>query len=224
MDPALIEPSRLVFEIEIDPNRPVGGSAQPGVTDMRFVSLAADKQSVVLSFAQSGVGVARVTCKVNHTLEGVGSTGSPIIAISSQDGGGVTPTTTGLTRSYVPGVLLNDVVYENGTALTVDRADASAAATAQVLGVVSALDVPAVGQCTVAVTATDLPGFIGLTTGARYILASTPGGIVDESDTGNLNYPAYLTPGSGEALAPVGVAGSATSLAVNTGAGIVAVG
>jgi len=129
-----------------------------------------------------------------------------------------------LVRTFGVGVLVNDVVYQTGVAATVGRADASAVATGQVLGVVRALNSPAAGQCIVVPVGADLTGFVGLVIGARYILASTPGGIVAETDTGNPNYPAYLTPGSGEVLAPVGVAGATTSLAVNTGAGIVAVG
>lgn len=82
MDPALIDPSRLQFEVELDPNRSAGVPLNPGVTDMRFVSLAADKRSVTVDFAQSGIGLARVTCTVNHTIEGIGSTSSPIIGIS----------------------------------------------------------------------------------------------------------------------------------------------
>jgi len=129
-----------------------------------------------------------------------------------------------LVRDYVAGVVVRDVVYKNGVANEVDRADASAPATGDPEGVVRALDSPIVGQCLVATEGIDVPGFAGLVIGEDYILSTTPGGIVGVTDTGNGAYPAYLTPGSGEVLAPVGKAADATILRANATRGIQLVG
>jgi len=123
-----------------------------------------------------------------------------------------------LTRDYTGSVALRDVVYETGVADQVDRADASAAGTGRVLGVVSLMDTPGAGQCQV-VQAGDIAGYTGLTPGAHYILAAAPGALVP--DSGGANFP-DTTPGSGEVFSPVGIAKSTTELAVQPGAGIVA--
>lgn len=117
-------------------------------------------------------------------------------------------------RSYLPGVSARDVVYVTGTG-AVERADASAvASSATVIGMVEALDSPSVGKCLVRFNG-DLDGFAGLTPGEIYILSTNPGGIVGETDTGNVNYP-DTTPGSGHTLREVGVAVSSTILFVDT--------
>lgn len=116
-------------------------------------------------------------------------------------------------RPYTVGVVVRDVVYQKADG-TVDRADASAVSTGIPVGIVEAIDVPAVGQATVRFTG-DLTGFAGLTTGSIYILSTAPGGIVEETDTGNVNYP-DTTPNSGNVLVEVGIAGSATTLLVRT--------
>lgn len=216
VDPALVDPSRMVIEVEPDPGRPAGGSLLPGVEDARFVSLSPDKTQLTLAFSQTAVGNARVTVTVNHTLPAAGSNGDPIIQISSQVGGGGGSADTSLVRNFVVGVNVGDVVFEDATANQVDRADASAAATGLPLGVVRTLNDPGPGQCRVAVLE-DLGGFVGLTVGAQYILSTSPGGIVRVGDTGNANYPAFNTPGSGEVLAPIGIASTATSLSVRPG-------
>lgn len=124
-----------------------------------------------------------------------------------------------LVRDYTGVVAVSDVVYQDSTANRVARADAAAAATGTPMGIVQLVDVPAVGQCVVA-QGGDVGGFVGLTIGAPYVLASgAPGGI--ELASGGANFP-DTTPGSGEVLSPVGVAKSATELTVNVGAGIVA--
>jgi hypothetical protein len=115
-----------------------------------------------------------------------------------------------LYRTYQPGVTLLDPVYQLATG-AVDRADASAIATGDVLGIVSAIDVPVIGQCAIAY-AGDLAGFVGLTPGDRHLLGTAPGSIVAESDTLNPNYPSA----AGEVVKVVGMAYSATGMFVNT--------
>jgi len=125
-----------------------------------------------------------------------------------------TAETTLVVRSYVGGVTANDVVYQTSPD-TVDRADASAVATsAAVIGMVDTLDEPSVGKCLVRFNG-DLAGFTGLVAGEIYLLSTTPGGIVGETDTGNVNYP-DTTPGSGEVTREVGVAVNSTTLFVDT--------
>jgi hypothetical protein len=118
-----------------------------------------------------------------------------------------------LIRPYTAGVLLRDVVYQKADG-SVDRADASAVATGIAVGVVQMMDFPAVGQCVIRF-AGDVTGFSGLVPGSIYLIATNPGGIVEETDTGNVNYP-DVTPGSGNVIAEVGIAGSATTLFVGT--------
>jgi|GEM_PF-4858958 len=122
-----------------------------------------------------------------------------------------TPTT--YVRTYTVGLGLGDVAYQKADG-TADQADASALATSKPMGVVSAIDSPAVGQCEI-VHSGDVAVTGPLTPGAVYILGSSPGVLVDITDTVNPNYPAYATPGSGESLVIVGVAQAAGSLAVN---------
>ena len=118
-----------------------------------------------------------------------------------------------LIRPYTAGVVVRSVVYQK-TDGTVDRADASAVSTGIPVGLVEAMDVPAIGMCVVRF-AGDLGGFVGLVTGSIYLLSTAPGGIVEETDVGNINYP-DVTPGSGNVIAEVGIAGSATTLFVGT--------
>jgi hypothetical protein len=118
-----------------------------------------------------------------------------------------------LVRTFTAGVLLRDVVYQKSDG-TVDRADASAIATGIPVGVVEAINTPTAGECLVKF-AGDVGGFAGLIAGRIYILSTSPGLLVEETDTGNVNYP-DLTLGSGHVIAEIGIAGSATTLFVGT--------
>jgi hypothetical protein len=88
LDPALIDPSRLKIMFDPDPSRPAGGTANPGVNDVRFVSLSADKRTLTLDFAQTGVGDCRLSCEVMHTIPGVGTSSGPLIIGSGSGSGG----------------------------------------------------------------------------------------------------------------------------------------
>lgn len=121
--------------------------------------------------------------------------------------------TTTYVRDYAAGVAVRDVVYQRADG-KVDQADASAVSTGIPVGFVQALDDPSVGKCVVRF-AGDLDGFSGLTPGKIYILSTSPGQIVEETDTGNVNYP-DTTANSGHTIAEVGIAGSATKLFVGT--------
>jgi len=125
------------------------------------------------------------------------------------------PSATGtvLTRPYTLGVIAHDVVYQKADG-SVDKADASTVATGIPIGFVEVMDSPVVGKCVVRF-AGDLAGFAGLLPGKIYILSTAPGVIVEETDTGNVNYP-DTTPGSGNVIAEVGIAGSATTMFVGT--------
>jgi hypothetical protein len=130
-----------------------------------------------------------------------------ILTIGGGGGGGVD-----LIRTYAGGVVLGDAVYQRNDGL-IDRADASTLATAGAfLGFVIAIDSPGPGQAEVRFHG-DASVFGGLTPGGIYILASSPGQVVLETDTGNINYP-DTTPGSGHILREVGVAGTATKMFV----------
>jgi hypothetical protein len=123
-------------------------------------------------------------------------------------GGGGAPNT--VTRTYTPGVLLRDPVYQKADG-TVDRGDATSIATMPLVGVVSAIDSPSVGECEITY-AGDLGGFAGLTAGKLYIMGITPGVIVADDDTANVDYP----DNAGNIVHEVGVASSATNLYVGT--------
>lgn len=116
-------------------------------------------------------------------------------------------------RPYSAGVALRSVVYQKSDG-TVDLASAASIGLGIPIGVVSHMDFPATGQCQITF-AGDVSGFSGLVPGAIYILGLTPGSIVGETDVGNPNYP-NTTPGSGNILAEVGIAGSAGTLLVET--------
>jgi hypothetical protein len=90
VEPDLLLEGRLLIFVCPDPSRPAGGSAHPGVTDCRFVSLSPDKTEIVLDFAQSGTGDAHVCVQLLHTTEGVGCT-EPIVLISAPEGGSSPP-------------------------------------------------------------------------------------------------------------------------------------
>jgi hypothetical protein len=183
----------------------------------RTVDTLVERDAIASTYRDEGMSVwVTVTGELYRLVGGIAN--SNWILEASVGGG------TALVRTFVGGTLLNSVVYQTGVAGQVDRADASAVATGNPLGIVRALNSPAPGSCIVVPIGADLGGFGGLTIGGRYILAASPGLIVLESDTGNGIYPAYLTPGSGEVLASVGVANSATSLSANTSGGILAVG
>ena len=122
--------------------------------------------------------------------------------------------TTTLIRTFTAGVAVRDVVYQK-TDGTVDRASASAVTTsATIAGIVEAINVPSAGKCIVRF-AGDLSGFVGLTVGSIYILGTSVGSIVEETDTGSGDYP-DVTPNSGHVFAEVGHAVSTTTLMVGT--------
>jgi hypothetical protein len=93
--PSLIIPERLRIFVDPDPNRPAGGTSNPGVSDVRFVSLSADKRNLTLDFAQSGAGDVRIHVSLDHTIEGEGGN-TPIVEIASPVGGGGPPPPTGI--------------------------------------------------------------------------------------------------------------------------------
>ena len=108
------------------------------------------------------------------------------------------------------GVALRDPVIHSTVADTVERADASAVATGRSFGVVSAIDTPIVGSCTVILIG-EVSGFAGLVPGSTYLLGIAPGAIVESTDTGNANYPDNV----GNVIQPVGTARTASILQVN---------
>ena len=118
-----------------------------------------------------------------------------------------------IVRTFTAGVSVLDVVYQRSDG-TVDVADADAgvANTIPVVGIVSAIDSPLVGECEI-VTSGDLGGFSGLVAGKVYILSTAPGGIVADDDTGNGDYPS-IVPASGDVFQEVGYAKDATTLLV----------
>lgn len=116
-----------------------------------------------------------------------------------------------IVRPYTAGVMVRDVVYQKLDG-TVDRADATSITTGgTVLGVVSAIDAPTVGDATI-IFLGDVTGYTGLSTGELYILATSPGAIVREQDITNLNYP----DNAGNIVHEIGIASSSTVLFVNT--------
>lgn len=90
--PDLVDPTRIKIYFDPDPDRPAGGSLAPGVTDVRYVSIAPDKSTITLDFAQSapGVGTCRLNLELDHTIEGVSSIDTPLI-FGSGSGGSSTP-------------------------------------------------------------------------------------------------------------------------------------
>ena len=114
-------------------------------------------------------------------------------------------------RQYAGGVGLLDAVYQSGAG-QVDRASATTLATARVVGFVRSIDEPDPGFCEVQ-WGGDLGGFLGLTPGAVYILSKAAGQILEESDTGNVDYP----DAAGEVKAKVGTANTGIELMVDRG-------
>ena len=91
VDSELIDPTRMRISVELDPGRTAGTTNLPGVDDCTWVSLAPDKLSMTLSLTNStGTGNCRITVELVHTIEGVGSNGTPLVVISGpgQGGGG----------------------------------------------------------------------------------------------------------------------------------------
>lgn len=123
-------------------------------------------------------------------------------------GGGSTIPEATLIRSYVPGVFVHDAVYQT-IAGSVDRASAVSIATTPVLGVVTQLDVPIVGQCYVQYDG-DVMGFSGLAPGEVYMLSKSPGALLREQDTGNVNYPNT----TGNVVQAVGIAMSPSTMQI----------
>jgi hypothetical protein len=101
-------------------------------------------------------------------------------------------------------VAVGDAVYVSA-ADTVDKADASAAATTPVVGFVVSKPL-----ATTAIVQYDgeLGGFAGLTTGARYFLALTAGEIALPGDA---DFPTL----AGEVVQVLGVARNATTLVID---------
>lgn len=128
-------------------------------------------------------------------------------------GGGGGGSSVSFTATMGAGVVVGDYVYISA-ANTASRANAAALATSKTtVGVVTAVDTPVAGQCTVQVSGVALNVFAGLTPGANYLLGAAVGSVVADTDTGNANYPDQ-TPGSGEVYLPVGVALTATDMIV----------
>lgn len=121
------------------------------------------------------------------------------------------PTNVQTVIPYLGPVAVGDAVYVNGVGQA-EQADA-AITTTVVLGLVLAVDSPAVGQVTVATNGLVAGLFAGLTAGGQYILSTSPGVLVLSTDTGNVNYPA-----PGDLFSPVAIAVSATDVVVNASA------
>jgi len=112
---------------------------------------------------------------------------------------------------YLGVVTAGDAVRINGVGQAV-RAAATLLTTV-VTGLVLAVDSPALGQVTVA-TAGLVPGLLaGLVAGGQYVLSTTPGVLVQVTDTLNPIYPA-----PGDLLIPVAVASTATDVIVDVSA------
>jgi hypothetical protein len=105
--------------------------------------------------------------------------------------------------------VVGDAVYMSAGG-SFAQADASSVLTAKVVGLVLLVDFPAVGQVTV-VTSGRVSGFLGLVTGDTYMLSTSPGVLVQETDTLNPIYPTAV----GDVVIPVAIALSATDLLVN---------
>lgn len=113
-----------------------------------------------------------------------------------------------IVRTYAPGVVVGDAVYQRADGL-IDKADASSIATMPCIGIVEVLDSPAPGQCLVRYDG-DLSVIPGLTAGKVYIVGTTPGLLVAEDDTLNPIYPTAV----GEILQQIGVAQALANLFV----------
>lgn len=123
-------------------------------------------------------------------------------------GGGGSATSEIITRPYTAGVSVGDAVYQKGDG-SVDKSNATSSATMPVIGIIQALDTPAVGQCAVQVSG-DMFGFSGLTAGRIYIASKDPGQLVWEGDIFNAFFPVA----SGNISQQVGIAGSSGLLKI----------
>jgi hypothetical protein len=92
---------------------------------------------------------------------------------------------------------VNDIVYISA-ADTVDKADASAAATSPAVGFV--IQLLGGGQCVV-ITGGEVAGFLGLVAGSTYFLATSVGAISTSAPTG-----------ANQIFQKIGVAKNATTL------------
>jgi hypothetical protein len=139
----------------------------------------------------------------------------PVIFAPPSTAAAATPATT-INTTFVPGVVAGDFVYFTGVGDQVDRADASGVATGFVIGLCTAINTPAPGQCNVVLSGDSGPIFAGLTPGVWYVQSTTLGLILPETAIGNPAYP-NTTPGSGEVLQRLGSARTAAVLIVNVG-------
>jgi len=114
-------------------------------------------------------------------------------------------------RTFAAGVSVRDVVYIRADGVA-DRATATTVITGIAAGFVEVLNSPSAGQAVIRFSG-DLGGFTGLDPGKLYILGQSVGSIVEETDTGNGNYP-DVTQGSGHVIHEVAVAVNATTLFV----------
>ncbi len=136
----------------------------------------------------------------------------PTFMFGTQAAGGVFPFPNEIEITYLmgPGVAVRDAVIHSTTPNTVDRADASTVATGRSFGVVTAINTPAPGSCTVFLVG-EVTGFSGLVSGSAYLLGITPGVIVESTDIANVDYPDNV----GNVIQVVGVARTATVLEVD---------
>lgn len=92
VDPVLVTPGRLKIHWDPDPSRSAGGSSNPGVDDVRFVALSADKRFLTLNFSNpGGSGDARVNVQLDHTVVGVAAELTPLVLGSGGGTGGAAP-------------------------------------------------------------------------------------------------------------------------------------
>jgi len=113
-------------------------------------------------------------------------------------------------RQYAVGVNLLDPVYQRADGLA-ERADATSVTTGKVLGIVTSIDSPCVGDVTITYLG-DISGFVGYSPGDLLILGTAPGSVIAESDTGNINYPNA----PGNVIHEIGTFGPSNTLFVNT--------
>ena len=114
-------------------------------------------------------------------------------------------------RPYAVGVSVRDVVYIRPDGVA-DRASATAVSTGIAVGFAETLDTPSIGFAVIRFSG-DLGGFSGLVPGSLYLLGQSVGSIVEETDTGNIDYP-DVTPQSGHVVHEVGISVSTTTLFV----------
>jgi len=115
-----------------------------------------------------------------------------------------------MVRQYTPGVLLLDPVYQRSDGL-VGRSDATILATGKSLGLVTAIDNPAMGDVTITYLG-DVGGFGAFIPGDVILLGTSPGTVVEETDISNLNYPSS----PGNIVHELGTIGPGGVMFVNT--------